>query len=156
MMSTARPPRARPRAAENGLRFVPQVHRVTHRIGLHLEALRGVRVTQGEAHVLAYLATAGDSTVGDVHRAFAHKRSTLTSTLDRLEDRGLIVRASDARDRRTFIVRLTRRGGGAARQVVRHLAEFEQAVVGRTSARDLEAFLRVLDAFDRAAEPGTG
>jgi DNA-binding MarR family transcriptional regulator len=129
---------------------------VTHRIGLHVETLRGLRVTQGEAHVLAYLATAGDATIGEVHRAFAHKRSTLTSTLDRLADRGLIVRASDARDRRTFLVRLTRRGRAAARQVVRHLEQFEQAVLGQTSARDVEAFLRVLDAFDRAAGPDAG
>jgi DNA-binding MarR family transcriptional regulator len=133
------------------LQFIPQIHRVTHRIGLHIEALRGLRITQGEAHILAHLVTTGEATIGEVHRAFAHKRSTLTSTLDRLEARGLIVRASDQRDRRTFVVRLTRRGRTVAEQVVRHLEQFEKAVLGRTSPRDVQAFLRVVEAFDRAA-----
>jgi DNA-binding MarR family transcriptional regulator len=132
------------------LQFIPQIHRVTHRIGLHIEALRGARITQGEAHILAHLGARGEATIGDVHRAFAHKRSTLTSTLDRLEARGWIVRASDARDRRTFLVRLTRRGRTAAAAVERHLAAFEAAVLARTSAREVRAFLRVLDAVDRS------
>jgi DNA-binding MarR family transcriptional regulator len=133
------------------LQFIPQIHRVTHRIGRHIERLRGARITQGEAHILAHLAAAGEATVGDVHRAFAHKRSTLTSTLDRLEARGLIVRTNDARDRRTFVVRLTRRGRTVAAKVERHLRQFEKAVLERTSERDVEAFLRVLGAFDRSA-----
>lgn len=133
------------------LQFILQIHRVTHRIGLHIEGLRGARVTQGEAHVLAHLAARGDATVGEVHKAFAHKRSTLTSTLDRLERRGLIVRSSDARDRRTFVVRLTRRGRAVAAAVEAHLQQFERAVRARTSARDVRAFLRVLEACDPSA-----
>ncbi|HXW08815.1 MAG TPA: MarR family transcriptional regulator [Vicinamibacterales bacterium] len=136
------------------LQFILQIHRVTHRIGLHIERLRAARVTQGEAHILAYLAEVDEATVGDVHRAFAHKRSTLTSTLDRLEARGLLVRASDVRDRRTFVVRLTRRGRSVAGAVTRHLRAFERAVLAQTSARDVQAFLRVIDALDRFhAEP---
>ena len=42
--------------------------------------------------------------------AFGHKRSTLTSILDRLEERRLIARTSDERDRRTFVVSLTKSG----------------------------------------------
>ena len=64
--------------------------------------------------------------IGQVHRAFGHRRSTLTSILDRLEKRNLIARTSDPRDRRTFVVSLTRNGRAAARRVVDHLAAFEQ------------------------------
>ena len=130
------------------LRFIPAVHRATHRIGLHIQRLGRPSVSQGEAHILTYLDAAGDATVADVHRAFAHKRSTLTSILDRLEERGLVVRKSDARDRRTFVISLTAEGRRVARRITAHLEAFEAQILQRASARDVKAFLRVLDAVD--------
>ena len=134
------------------LRFIPQIHRATHRIGLHLARLGGPGVTQAEAHVLAYLDDAGASTIAEVHRAFAHKRSTLTSILDRLDARGLIGRTTDTRDRRTFVISLTARGRTLARRVARHLHAFEARVLADASAADVRAFVRVLDAMDRASD----
>ena len=134
------------------LQFIPQVHRTTHRIGLHIEQLDGASVNQGEAHILAHLAFSDRATVADLHRAFAHKRSTLTSILDRLEGRGLLERVTDARDRRTFVISLTARGRLLARRVSSHLAAFESRVLKRVSARDLAAFARVLDALEASAE----
>ena len=64
------------------LRLIPHIHRATHRIGMHIAGLDDPSVNQAEAHVLAHLASAGESTIGQVHRAFGHKRSTLTSILD--------------------------------------------------------------------------
>jgi DNA-binding MarR family transcriptional regulator len=132
------------------LRFIPDVHRATHRIGLHIERLGSPGVSQAEAHILAYLASDPDSTIADVHRAFAHKRSTLTSILDRLEARGWIVRTTDPRDRRSFRISLTRGGRTVARRVSRHLEAFEARVLKRASPSDLEAFRRVLDALEQA------
>jgi DNA-binding MarR family transcriptional regulator len=137
------------------LRFIHAVHRATHRIGLHIQRLGTPNLSQGEAHILTYLDEAGDSTVADVHRAFAHKRSTLTSLLDRLEERALIVRKSDARDRRTFVISLTAEGRRVARRMTAHLEAFEARILKRASAGDVKAFLRVLDAVDAALEqPG--
>jgi len=65
------------------LRLVPPIHRATHRIGLYLADLRDEALSQGEAHILALLATAGASTIAELHRGLSHKRSTLTSILDR-------------------------------------------------------------------------
>ena len=129
------------------LRLIPHIHRATHQIGLHVETLRDPRVNQAEAHVLAHLAAAGTATIGEVHRAFGHKRSTLTSLLDRLERRKLIVRTSDARDRRTFVLSLTASGRAAARRVAAHLEAFEARAVRSSNAADVKAFLRVLERF---------
>ena len=115
---------------------------------MHIAELDDPAVNQAEAHVLAHLASAGESTIGQVHRAFGHKRSTLTSILDRLEERNLIERSSDARDRRTFVVSLTRTGRAAARRVVDHLAAFERQALQGVPATDLRAFLRVLERFE--------
>lgn len=134
------------------LRIIPQIHRATHRVGLHIARLGGTSVTQAEAHVLAHLDEAGPSTIADVHRAFAHRRSTLTSILDRLQARGLIVRTSDARDRRTFVISLTARGRTVAGRVARHLEAFEARVLESASPSDLRTFVRVLNAMDRALD----
>ena len=130
------------------LRLIPHIHRATHRIGLHIEELEDPRVNQAEAHVLAHLASAGEATIGQVHRAFGHKRSTLTSILDRLEERRLIVRTSDARDRRTFVITLTRSGRAAATRVVEHLRAFESRALQGCAPADVRAFLRVLERFE--------
>lgn len=133
-------------------RLIPHIHRATHRIGLHIERLDEPRVNQAEAHVLAHLAAAGEATIGQVHRAFGHKRSTLTSILDRLEERKLIVRTSDARDRRTFVVSLTRAGRTAAARVSEHLQAFEAEALQGSAPADVRAFLRVLERFESSEE----
>jgi DNA-binding MarR family transcriptional regulator len=134
------------------LRLIPHIHRATHRIGLYIDELEEPRVNQAEAHVLAHLASTEQATIGQVHRAFGHKRSTLTSILDRLERRKLIVRTSDARDRRTFIVSLTRHGRAAARRVIEHLRALESRAVQSSSPADVRAFLRVLERFEAVEE----
>jgi DNA-binding MarR family transcriptional regulator len=134
------------------LRLIPHIHRATHRIGLYIAELDDPTVNQAEAHVLAHLASNGDTTIGQVHRAFGHKRSTLTSILDRLEGRNLIVRTSDARDRRTFVVSLTRNGRVAARRITEHLQALESRTMRGLSPADVRAFLRVLGRFEFAEE----
>jgi DNA-binding MarR family transcriptional regulator len=134
------------------LRLIPHIHRATHRIGLHIEDLDDPRVNQAEAHVLAHLASTEQATIGQVHRAFGHKRSTLTSILDRLERRQLIVRTSDSRDRRTFVITLTRNGRAAARRVVDHLRAFEGRALQAATPADVRAFLRVLERFEAQEE----
>lgn len=130
------------------LRLIPRIHRATHRIGLYVAELNDPAVNQAEAHVLAHLGANGRATIGQVHRAFGHKRSTLTSILDRLEARNLIVRTSDARDRRTFVVSLTRTGRAAARKVTDHLQALESRATQGLSPADVRAFLRVIGHFE--------
>ena len=136
------------------LRFVLDLQRATHRVGLYVERLRGLGVTQGEAHILAHLHAVGSATVAELHRALAHKRSTLTSILDRLEGRGLVARETSPEDRRTFVVALTREGRRAAREVYAHLAEIETAVADRVPPEALEAFAAVVAAIEEAARSG--
>src|SRR5438105_1949200 len=133
------------------LRLVPPIHRATHRIGLYLADLRDDGLSQGEAHILALLATAGPSTVGDLHRGLAHKRSTLTSILDRLAERGLVTRAVGTADRRTFLITPTTKGRQVARRVHRHLTELERAAAARVSAEDIRGFMKVLAAVEHEA-----
>ena len=138
------------------LRLVPAIHRATHRIGLYLADLPERGLSQGEAHILAHLATVGSASVGDLHRVLAHKRSTLTSILDRLTERALVVRSVGEKDRRTFIVTLTPAGQRLARSVYRHLESLERAIADRLPKGELDAFGRVLAAVEEEARMRTG
>jgi DNA-binding MarR family transcriptional regulator len=138
------------------LRLVHPVHRATHRIGLYLDDLRERGLTQGEAHILALLAHSGRANVADLHRGLAHKRSTLTSILDRLARRGLITRAVGETDRRTFVVRLTAKGRRLAQRVQRHLSALERAVVRRVSAAHIKGFNKVVATLEQEAHRRVG
>jgi DNA-binding MarR family transcriptional regulator len=138
------------------LRLVHSVHRATHRIGIYLDDLREPGLTQGEAHILGLLANSGRANVAELHRGLAHKRSTLTSILDRLAKRSLITRAVGETDRRTFIVRLTAKGRTLARRVRRHLSLLERAVSHRVSAADMKGFSRVVAALEHEAHRRVG
>jgi len=137
------------------LRLVPPIHRATHRIGLYLADLRDDGLSQGEAHILALLATAGPSTIAALHRGLAHKRSTLTSILDRLEQRALITRAVGAEDRRTFVITPTAKGHHIAKRVHRHLSDLEEAVGRHVTADDVRAFMKVVSAVEEEARRRT-
>lgn len=127
------------------------MQRATHRIGLYLDELREQQLTQGEAHILALLADSPRMTVAELHRGLAHKRSTLTSILDRLADRKLITRTTGESDRRTFVVALTSDGRKLARRVQRHLVDLERRVRHRVKTADIDAFAKVLSALESEA-----
>lgn len=133
------------------LRLIPPIHRATHRIGLYIADLRDDGLSQGEAHILALLASSAPATIAELHRGLAHKRSTLTSILDRLADRGLITREVGAEDRRTFVITPTPKGAPIAKRVQRHLADLEDAVGKRVTAEDVKAFLKVVAAVEEQA-----
>jgi len=133
------------------LRLVPPLHRATHRVGLYLAGGQAGALSQGESHILALLATSTPLPIGELHRGLAHKRSTLTSILNRLVGRGLITREVGETDRRTFVVALTGEGRRAARDVFRRLAELERAVTAHVSDTDLLGFSRVVAAIETEA-----
>ena len=130
------------------LRLIPEVHRATHRIGIFLDSLG---ITQGEGHILSHLAASGDSTIAELHRALAHRRSTLTSILDRLADRQYITRESDPEDRRSFIVRLSKKGKTVSAMVHRELAGIEESALRGVSSRQFQSVVKVLQTLEKTA-----
>ena len=135
------------------LRLIPHLHKATHQVGLYLHReLSELAITQAEAHVLAHLSERGPCSIAEVHRSFGHRRSTLTSILDRLEDRGLISRAMHPEDRRSYLLRLSRDGRAAATKARRTLERLEGAVLSELGERQVAVFLAVIEAILLAAE----
>jgi DNA-binding MarR family transcriptional regulator len=119
-------------------------------------SFRDLRLTQAEAHVLAYLAHHTPCSINDLHRSFGHKRSTLTSLLDRLEGREWIRRGSHPTSRRLVMVQLTEAGRQVADQVSTALCALEERVLARTGGADATTFLRVIQMLEEelSHEPG--
>jgi DNA-binding MarR family transcriptional regulator len=131
------------------LRLISEIHRATHRIGIFLD---GLGITQGEGHILSHLAASGDATIAELHRALAHRRSTLTSILDRLADRGWITRETDPNDRRSFIIRLSRNGKNVAAKIFRELSRIEGQALRKISKQELRSIVAALQSLEDAAD----
>jgi DNA-binding MarR family transcriptional regulator len=129
--------------------LVVALQRATHAAGVRLEALLAdTGISQGEAHVLALLADGAEHTVGELQRGLGHRPSTLSGLLDRLEHRGLIRRALNEADRRSFLISLTRSGRTAARAVVEALRVIEREALAGVTPRDRAGFVAVAGAFE--------
>jgi DNA-binding MarR family transcriptional regulator len=129
------------------LAAIPAIERATHVIGVFLGGRPDLNVSQAEAHVLAYLHGRKEARINDIHEAFGHRRSTLTSVLDRLEVRKLLKRAIDPADRRSIVVTLTRAGVLLAAKVFEALRDYEEHALRAFSPEDVETFKRVLASF---------
>jgi DNA-binding MarR family transcriptional regulator len=134
---------------EPTLPLVPVLEHATHAVALWIErTFSDLRLTQAEAHVLAYLAEHAPCSINDLHYSFGHKRSTLTSLLDRLESRGWIRRTPYPTSRRLVQVELTGTGGPIAERVSVAVHDLQERLRARVGQEDAAIFLRVLHALE--------
>jgi len=130
------------------LQFLSPIHKSTRQITLYLDGFcRELEVSPREGHLLSYLRTYAPCPVGELMRVFGLKASTLTSMLERLEQRKLLRREVHPEDRRSFLVRLTPEGRAVAERLQRILESFERRVRERVGEREMEGFRSVLEAI---------
>jgi DNA-binding MarR family transcriptional regulator len=98
--------------------------------------------------VLAYLTRHAPCAINDLHHDFGHKRSTLTSLLDRLEQRGWVRRGPHPTSRRMVMVQLTDTGRPVGDQVSARLRELEERVLARAGSGNAAAFAQVIQALE--------
>ena len=139
-------------ATREALELIPALHRATHSVSVYLERNTSLHVTQAEAHILSHLWAAGEATIGELHQAFGHKRSTLTSILDRLAERGLVHREVSASDRRSFVVRLSSPGRKFAQQSYQVLKKLEAALASQLTPAEISGFLATTGAISGHAQ----
>jgi DNA-binding MarR family transcriptional regulator len=122
------------------------VHRVLDRLAGDLADLG---LSAGEVNALARLDA--PLTVAQLQAATGQRASTLTGVLDRLERQGLVERIANPRDRRSFLVTLTRKGAKAAVRVQRAFGALEEEALSSVSQRSVRGFFDVLAALDRVS-----
>ncbi len=131
------------------LHFLSPIHRASRQITLYLEApMAELGVRASEAHLLGYLGAYGPCPVGEVARVFGWKKSTLTSVLDRLEERGIVERTLNPNDRRSLLVELSAIGRELAERVYEPVGELERLIAERIGDADLAGFRNVMAAID--------
>lgn len=132
------------------LRFLSPIHRASRQIGISLARRMGaLGLPAQEAHVLSYLRSYAPCPISELHRVLGLKRSTLTSMLDRLEERAIVRREPCTRDRRSFQLHLTDAGRSLADRVQEPLEELDGSILAEVSAGDVRGFERVLAAIAR-------
>jgi DNA-binding MarR family transcriptional regulator len=104
-------------------------------------------LNRGEVGVLSALRTAGPPHVLSPTRLFKGlmlSSAGMTSRLDRLESRGLVVRKADPADRRGILVELTPQGRELVDAAVAANTEEERALLAGLGPKDVEALARLL------------
>lgn len=94
--------------------------------------------------VLSALDKTPSLTQVELGKALGLDKTTLMGQLDRLEQRGLIVRRNDPRDRRARIPEITEAGNALRATVARACDDVETATVASFSRDQLTVFRRIL------------
>ena len=138
--------------SENGLPSpVLALQRATHHT-LHAlsAALADLNLSAAEINALANLGEAGTLNIRQLSERTGTRASTLTSLLDRLENRGYLARELDPADRRSFRLPLTKAGQTAAAQVLAAIADLERSALSRLDATQLAGYHAVITALQEA------
>jgi DNA-binding MarR family transcriptional regulator len=110
------------------------------------------RLSPEAVALLTHLSRSGPLTVAEACRHFDRAQSATSELFDRLEERGLLVRFKDSRDRRRTLVWLSDEGAELLRKALSPLdpARLRQALQ-RLPAADRDALLRGLAALVHAS-----
>jgi DNA-binding MarR family transcriptional regulator len=127
------------------------LQRATHHT-LHAlsAALADLHLSAAEINALANLGEGGTLSVRQLSERTGTRASTLTGLLDRLENRGYLVRELDPSDRRSFRLPLTDLGQGVAARARVAIADLERESLSRLDATQLAGYHAVVTALQEA------
>lgn len=124
------------------------------------EVLRAHSLSPAQYNVLRILrgAGAGGLACREIGERMVTRDPDITRLLDRLEDRKLVTRARDPRDRRIIVTRITMAGLKTLRALDRPVARAHLDQLGHLGKRSLQAMIELLErareAREGAAAPG--
>lgn len=107
-----------------------------------MERLKNTGLTIGQPKVLDYLKTHDGSSQKEIAGACFLEAGSLTSILNRMEEKGLIERRILNGNRRTFHIFMTEKGKEFQETVSDAFDEVEVQALAGISAEELEAFLQ--------------
>ena len=127
------------------------LQRATHHTLHALSAtLADLNLSAAEINALANLGEGGTLSVRQLSERTGTRASTLTGLLDRLENRGYLVRELDPSDRRSFRLPLTGLGQEVAARALAAIANLEREALSRLDATQLAGYHAVITALQQA------
>lgn len=141
-------------------RFIELINETAFQVRLVLGSASGdIDLTMPQFRALTIL-RAGRRHMSDIARALGTRLPSVTSLMDRLEERGLVQRSTDPQDRRAVWCELTPRGQQEAERLWQMSQEGSREIAGRlrddeleTAVRGLETVLIALARFPQQAQP---
>jgi DNA-binding MarR family transcriptional regulator len=113
-------------------------------------------LTYAQSQVLFRLAEHPGSHMGDVAKAFGVTLPAVTHIVDRLEEKGLVVRGDHPADRRVYVLDLTRAGKALVDELEAIRLRGMERVLTRMAAAERRQVLAGLEALVDAAESVPG
>lgn len=133
------------------LHYLSPIHKAVRQIALFLEPkCAALGVSPSEGHLLSYLRSYAPCPIAEIVRVFGIRPSTMTSMLERLDQKGLLTREPDPEDRRSVRITLTREGKVVADRINRLVRELEERIGTQVRPRELAGFRSVLGAVEAA------
>jgi DNA-binding MarR family transcriptional regulator len=127
------------------------LQRATHHTLQALSAaLADLSLSAAEINALANLGEGGTLSVRQLSERTGTRPSTLTGLLDRLENRGYLVRELDPADRRSFRLPLTGLGQEVAARALAAITDLEREALSRLDATQLAGYRAVVTALQEA------
>ena len=131
--------------------MVLALQRATHHT-LHAlsAALSDLNLSAAEINALANLGEGGTLSVRQLSERTGTRASTLTGLLDRLENRGYLVREVDPTDRRSCRLPLTDQGREVAARARAAITDLERTALSQLDAAQLAGYRAVISALEEA------
>ncbi|HEX7994935.1 MAG TPA: MarR family transcriptional regulator [Streptosporangiaceae bacterium] len=123
-------------------------HRVVHILSAQLAEFG---MTASEINAMANLAAHPGSTVSELAAAAGIRSTTMTSVLDRLEKRGLVLRGPAIGDRRAVRIEMTDQGRAAAGAIDAAIDALERRALADLPAEAMSGLQAALERFAEGA-----
>jgi DNA-binding MarR family transcriptional regulator len=140
---------------ESETRVLSAIRRIVHAVDSHSKELeRALGITLPQLVVLRAIRMLGEVTTGKLSAAASLSPATVTTILDKLEARGLVVRYRNAEDRRVVHSKLTARGAQMLDGAPPFLHErFVSAFAGLDAARQAAVIAALEEVADMMGAP---
>ncbi|MEQ9813007.1 MAG: MarR family transcriptional regulator [Azospirillaceae bacterium] len=104
----------------------------------------GFGITPGQFGVLVLIAANEGLSQTELGEALGIDRSTMVAVIDRLEARGIVVRAPSPRDRRSYALRLSEAGRALVAEMRPAIQAHQDSLAGRLGPGEADTLLRLL------------
>ncbi|MGH7304140.1 MAG: MarR family winged helix-turn-helix transcriptional regulator [Candidatus Rokuibacteriota bacterium] len=152
---TARRPRPRPAEAQRLVDLLSSLGSTTFRQLLWQKSAE-LDLTYAQSQVLFYVAEHTGCHMGDVGKDFGVTLPAVTHLVDRLEEKGFVVRGEHPVDRRVYVLEPTAAGRTLTDELHALQLRGVEPVLNRMSARDRQRLMEGLEALVEAASETTG
>jgi MarR family transcriptional regulator, organic hydroperoxide resistance regulator len=146
-------PKRREEALEPALVFLRELWALDHALASTSKRMHHrMGITAEQRMVLRFIGKSPGTTAADLAALLRIEKSTLSFTLKRLEQRGLVTRSRDAFDARKSRIALTMNGRAFDRRTVGTVERAVARVLGVTKPRELEVVRSFLQKLVRSLE----